>query len=128
MPWSLPSSFRAMKSSRLSVHSLPLELTLTGRPFSKRMVTSWGVDGAVIGSLVLVTVSNQVHLAPRKARVLTESTCHPEVVEMGPPAVRSRSCNGQCCHPCCTAWPWLKSLGCRSGRRSRAAPVGLRIF
>ena len=65
--------------SRLSVHSLPLELTLTGRHFSKRMVTSWGVEGAVIGSLVLVTVRNQVHLAPKKARVLTEGS--PKVVE-----------------------------------------------
>lgn len=65
MPWTLPNAFRAMKSSRLSVHSLPSELTLIGRPFSKRIVTSWGVDGAAVGSLVLVTVSDQLHSASR---------------------------------------------------------------
>ena len=54
MPCFLPITFRALNRSKLSVHSLPSELTLTGRPFSKRTVISCGVFGAVKGSSVRV--------------------------------------------------------------------------
>lgn len=46
-------ALRAMKSSRLSVISLPSVVSLTGIPFSKWIWISCGVAGAVIGSSVL---------------------------------------------------------------------------